>query len=261
MKEFQKYHKSSKYVSFEWEDIQQNNLVMVGNDVLDPAHYVDTESFVINQIIKNSQGNDITYALLYTDQGKKILPCLVARFKVGVATREFGGCIANEIIMNAMFAVIMVIIVIKYSMALLFQWFIARRLITPGGRSNWFLAWRSVRGGNDDPINHPSHASVYEYSSHGSNESVSNRQLNNTRSDIVNIALYTVMLVTCYSEGEEGLRTTMDSLSNTTYSKDHKVNYVHTKAKREKETKINFLDIFCNCRWIDHRSWGREINT
>ena len=93
---------------------------MVGNDVLDPAHYVDSESFVINQIIKNSQGNDITYALLYTDQGKKILPCLVARFKVGVATREFGGCIANEIIMNAMFAVIMVIIIIEYSMALSF---------------------------------------------------------------------------------------------------------------------------------------------
>ena len=38
-------------------------------------------------------------------------------------------------------------------MACLFQWFISRRLTKPGGRSNW-LAWRSIKGGNDDPANH-----------------------------------------------------------------------------------------------------------
>ncbi|KAI8149806.1 chitin synthase-domain-containing protein [Fennellomyces sp. T-0311] len=35
--------------------------------------------------------------------------------------------------------------------------------------------------------------------------------------------LYTFMVVTCYSEGEEGLRTTLDSLANTDYPASHKV--------------------------------------
>ncbi|CAG8642842.1 12913_t:CDS:2, partial [Ambispora leptoticha] len=35
--------------------------------------------------------------------------------------------------------------------------------------------------------------------------------------------LYTIMLVTCYSEGEAGLRTTMDSLASTEYSDKHKL--------------------------------------
>lgn len=34
------------------------------------------------------------------------------------------------------------------------------------------------------------------------------------------------MLVTCYSEGEEGLRTTMDSLAQTTYSSKQKIFFV-----------------------------------
>lgn len=35
--------------------------------------------------------------------------------------------------------------------------------------------------------------------------------------------LYTFMVVTCYSEGEDGLRTTLDSLANTEYPSTHKV--------------------------------------
>ncbi|KAI9312740.1 chitin synthase-domain-containing protein [Dichotomocladium elegans] len=35
--------------------------------------------------------------------------------------------------------------------------------------------------------------------------------------------MYTYMVVTCYSEGEEGLRTTLDSLANTDYPSSHKV--------------------------------------
>ncbi|KAI8057612.1 chitin synthase-domain-containing protein [Syncephalis plumigaleata] len=34
---------------------------------------------------------------------------------------------------------------------------------------------------------------------------------------------YTILLVTCYSEGEEGLRTTLDSLANTDYPQSHKL--------------------------------------
>lgn len=257
--------------------------------------------------------------------------CAIARFGVGVMQTDSGGCIASNIIMNLMFAVIISMIVVRYLMAILFQWVISRRLVKPGGRSNW-LAWRSVQGGNADPKNHirgpynnysmrnqsSSNMTTPKASPHGtgsgiftqqpasyqvpkyptprsssvfnssttlqrplsttlappptlpsgnpnrnssanvpSNHNLGHYQSNNpvqlhsstslatsrssssitapvspvphqqhhqpASSEIVQTELYTCMLVTCYSEGEEGLRITMDSLAETTYSNKHKV--------------------------------------
>lgn len=172
-------------------------------------------------------------------QGKAARRCLQARYKVGIMETETGGCIAEKIIMDLMLGVIIAMIAVRYSMALLFQWVISRELIKPGGRSNW-LAWRSIKGGNDDPANHnpgpynqyppmqmqQSTASFNSGSSRATplSEASSAMGLGGARSDIVTTELYTVMLVTCYSEGEEGLRITMDSLAETTYSNKHKVN-------------------------------------
>ncbi|CAO3646157.1 unnamed protein product [Cunninghamella blakesleeana] len=47
-----------------------------------------------------------------------------------------------------------------------------------------------------------------------------------SNTSIVETELYTCLLVTCYSEGEEGLRTTLDSLAETTYSKKHKIYFI-----------------------------------
>jgi chitin synthase len=40
------------------------------------------------------------------------------------------------------------------------------------------------------------------------------------------VDFYTLLLVTCYSEGEESLRTTLDSLAATTYRDDRKLLFV-----------------------------------
>lgn len=193
----------------------------------------------VDTALRNNGGNDASYAILYS-AGKATRDCLLARYRAGSMETETGGCIARTIVMNIMFAVIITIIVVRYSMALLFQWIIAKRLVKPGGRSNW-LAWRSIKGGNDDPANHipgpynnygpmrvagtnSSAASLSSASSRtNSSTNASVTGLGGNRTDIVSTELYSIMLVTCYSEGEDGLRTTMDSLAETTYSKKHKV--------------------------------------
>ncbi|KAI8925108.1 chitin synthase-domain-containing protein, partial [Entophlyctis helioformis] len=38
--------------------------------------------------------------------------------------------------------------------------------------------------------------------------------------------MYTIMLVTCYSEGEAGIKGTLDSLADTDYPDDHKLLFV-----------------------------------
>lgn len=204
------------------------------NDTAIFGDYVDTT-------LKAGQGKDVSYQLLYEPAGSQARDCLVARFSSGMMESDTGGCIAAQIIMNLMLIVIVAMIVVRYSMALTFQWFIAGRLVKPGGRSNW-LAWRSIKGGNDDPANHiPGPYAYYNPNNYaGTSNSSSSSSLSSRRSDnmdgaatttatpssgMIKAELYTIMLVTCYSEGYDGLQTTMDSLARTTYSNKHKVTY------------------------------------
>jgi chitin synthase len=188
-------------------------------------------------ILKNGRGNDASYSLLNNPQTKDAIPCLLARYQVGVISTENGGCIAANIIMNVMIAVIIAVVIIRYLMALIFQWFIASSLVKPGGRSG-FLSWRSKAGGNDDPANHiRAPTNIYNNAAMQSSSSSINSSRDNSPTaspslsavdlkpgvDIVATKLYTILQVTCYSEGEESMRTTMDSLANTTYSNKHKV--------------------------------------
>ncbi|CDS10376.1 hypothetical protein LRAMOSA03052 [Lichtheimia ramosa] len=241
-------------VAFEWIDLRPNgeddlgdtDLVVLGDSVLNLTKYINANTpffgDTVDTALRNNGGNDASYAILYS-AGKATRDCLLARYRAGSMETETGGCIARTIVMNIMFAVIITIIVVRYSMALLFQWIIAKRLVKPGGRSNW-LAWRSIKGGNDDPANHipgpynnygpmrvagtnSSAASLSSASSRtNSSTNASVTGLGGNRTDIVSTELYSIMLVTCYSEGEDGLRTTMDSLAETTYSKKHKCFFV-----------------------------------
>lgn len=225
----------------------------------------------VDRLLRATRGNDASYILVASPQGRSARQCLVARYAVGAMETESGGCIANSIITKVMLAVIISLIVTRFSMALLFQWVIARRLVKPGGRSNW-LAWRSIRGGNDDPANHTpgpynnyipmnpipnpyrgSTATLGSLSSaRGASPSPNSSLVDSDchpPSDIVQKELYTCMLVTCYSEGEEGLRTTMDSLAETTYSKKHKVpkmDYFFTPAVELLSSRVD-IDILRDC--------------
>ncbi|RCH91194.1 hypothetical protein CU098_009243, partial [Rhizopus stolonifer] len=224
------YSNNGNYLSFEWMDIRPHNLGLIGNTVVNLTHYLDDSILLpgIGKTIQSNRGNDMTYALSYTKAGKHVQACLLARYSAGIASEEVASCIADNIIMVVLFIVILIIIAIRYSMACLFQWFISHRLVKPGGRSNW-LAWRSIKGGNDDPANHiPGPYNDYRFMTDSARMPNSSSQINtiSNRTDIVHTKLYTVMLVTCYSEGEEGLRTTMDSLASTTYSDKHKIFFV-----------------------------------
>ncbi|KAI9497320.1 chitin synthase [Zychaea mexicana] len=254
LRELQAFASSTGTIGFEWADLRpggvdtlgQTDLVVLGDIVLNITKYIDenTQFFGedIDTALRATRGNDGSLAVMYSG-GKTTRDCLLARYTVGNMETESGGCIANTIVMNMMLAVIVTIIAVRYSMALLFQWVISKRLVKPGGRSNW-LAWRSIKGGNDDPANHiPGPYNNYGpmNAARGSSASVSSGasssrgpqseqssafNLGNNPTDIVSTELYSVMLVTCYSEGEDGLRTTMDSLAETTYSKKHKCFFV-----------------------------------
>ncbi|KAI8073128.1 chitin synthase-domain-containing protein [Gongronella butleri] len=242
---------SKGYLAFDWEDLRpkgtdslgDTNLVLVGDSVLNLTRYVNTDiqffGAQVDKVLQAGRGNDISYSLLASSAGANARQCLVDRYSIGIMEVDTAGCIASQIIMTTMLVVIVAMIVIRYSMALMFQWIIASRLVKPGGRSNW-LAWRSIKGGNDDPANHvPGPYNNYAQLDHlrASSSSIASSRATPTSeaglstaavlpNNIVSTELYTAMMVTCYSEGEEGIRTTMDSLALTTYNKKRKAFFV-----------------------------------
>ncbi|CAO3677614.1 unnamed protein product [Rhizopus stolonifer] len=238
------YGSHGNIIGFDWVDLKSQNgqnLALIGDSVVNLTDYITSSNLYfgqqVDQAIRQNLASDLSYALMNSRGGREARQCIVARYKVGIMETETSGCIAQKIIMDLMLVVIIVMIAIRYAMALLFQWFISSRLIKPGGRSNW-LAWRSIKGGNNDPANHlPGPYNNYGVSSITSlGSSTANSSRNPTseqssatgiaRSDIITTELYTVLLVTCYSEGEEGLRITMDSLAETTFSNKHKIFFV-----------------------------------
>ncbi|KAI8069424.1 chitin synthase-domain-containing protein [Gongronella butleri] len=326
-------------MTFQWDEFNDpmpySNMVLLGNTVVNLTRYFhayDKKTFGgnVDSVLHQAINRDASYGVMYNPNGDQVMDCLSARYGVGVMQTDSGGCIASTIVMDLFFAVIIVMITVRYLMALLFQWFISRRLVKKGGRSNWLFAWRSVQGGNNNPENHipgpynnytlnssavsqnhpygqgaasPASSAAlpqrplsmpYQYprfpsprqsstslnrlsrpnlptfdsnsslsaprppvtvsppqpplpSGASTSSSTSSAQEASTLgvhhsgiieshalspsitpvpSDIVQTELYTCMLVTCYSEGEEGLRITMDSLANTTYSNKHKIFFV-----------------------------------
>jgi chitin synthase len=204
-------------------------------------------------LLRNLQGQDASYLLTSISDGKNARNCLNARYAAGVISSDSMGCIADDIIVDVMLAVIIGLIVVRFTMAVVFSWFIAGRLTKPGGRSQGVLAWRSVAGGNAEPDRHrPPPESRYAVaagnypdpsgstSSLGGDSSASASASDSpaplvaapkpkappkpkSSSQIVDTRLHTIMLVTCYSEGKASIKTTLDSLASTTYSRKHKV--------------------------------------
>lgn len=212
-------------------------------------------------LLRNLRGQDASYLIASIGEANAARACLAARYTAGVISSDTMGCIADQIIIDVMLAVIIGLIVVRFTMAVVFQWFIAGKLTKPGGRSGGVLAWRSVAGGNADPNQHrPPPENRYGLSSNYPAPSNSSSSLNTSTlradsstvraessssasltkaiespkprpvatpkgssSEIVDTRLHTIMLVTCYSEGHSSLKTTLDSLAATTYSRKHKV--------------------------------------
>ncbi|KAG2185441.1 hypothetical protein INT44_002232, partial [Umbelopsis vinacea] len=186
-------------------------------------------------VIRQARGQDASYLFSSWSQVQQAEACMNARYYSGVISSDTMGCIISQLITSLMFAIIIGLIVVRFSMAAVFHWFVAPKLVKPGGRSGKILAWRSVAGGNNDPAIRRPPVMVSEGDSDTPppapvkvDRSFSTSSENTTMFDTASLdtQLYTLMLVTCYSEGEASMRRALDSLARTTYSNRHKVFFI-----------------------------------
>ncbi|GAB5590965.1 hypothetical protein Unana1_05865 [Umbelopsis nana] len=231
LKDLLNYYRSAAELSYDWYDLRpggmdqlhSSSLILLGENVLNVSQYINTGimfygTHTHNAIIQ-SLGNDMSLALSNWDDAKQAQNCLLARYRVGVIQTETGGCIASSLVMDIMLAIIITLIAVRYSMAIAFRWCIAGNLVKPGGRSGMFSR-RSRQSSNNDSSNWQT--ASYPYSS-PNRTSMSYAPTLEPKIDSSLDDLYTIMLVTCYSEGVLSLKSTMDSLAETHYSKQHKL--------------------------------------
>lgn len=144
--------RNSGEVYFTWADVknQTRNIMVYNGNVLDlnllewfntsqvsyPAQFDDLRN---NPAVR---GVDVTHAF-QSGPDKRLGQCLSEIIRVGSIDTETVGCIASKVVLYVSLVFILSIVMVKFLLALAFQWFFSRR----------FAASKSAMGGNSKKRN------------------------------------------------------------------------------------------------------------
>lgn len=133
--------RSSADVAFTWDDVKNNsrNLVVYSGNVLDLnlLNWFDDTKVTVPARFKelantNSPGNqairgrDVTRAFQSTGD-KAMAECFEEIIKVGTVDTDTVGCIASKVVLYVSLALILSVVVARFSLAIIFQWFISKQ--------------------------------------------------------------------------------------------------------------------------------------
>ncbi|KAF7720825.1 hypothetical protein EC973_005992 [Apophysomyces ossiformis] len=208
----------TRRVGYDWTQLAAPalaNFFVIDGTVLNMDPYINTypnplADDPLDTLIRNvlgqsfaEGGRDATKQFYRHDAFKAAIPCLMAKYAAGQIDKATPGCFAAGLVLFCSLFVVLSIVVARFFMALIFSWFLSRRLSRtppPASRSPSMIDMELAAMKNSPTA--PLHA----------REQI---QIGND--------LYTVMLITCYSENTEGIRATVESLSATDYPDDRKL--------------------------------------
>nr|CAG8518034.1 14835_t:CDS:2 [Entrophospora candida] len=210
---------TTKKVGFDWSQLAdlENHMVINGN-VLNLGPYTtanpkaipgDLMDTIIREVLDTPHkigGKDATRIFFNKPDLKAAVNCLVSKYYAGNIDKETIGCFTSTIFLYISLVVILGIVLVRFAMACVFDWFVSHRLaLKPKQRDNT-IGEKSIGA-----------ASVVPWTP-GTITVSKDMTMNQVGND-----LFTVLLVTCYSEGEEGLRCTCESMAATEYPDDRKL--------------------------------------
>ena len=221
----------------------------------------DTVDNAIRTILRRSGGatggRDATHMFESRSELKAMIPCLSDRYGQGVIDRETAGCFFSSVLLYVTLVVIFALVLVRFVMACVFSWFISWKLsktpkvVAGGKRWSPYLendvnnitptrprpAKRSPRKGVEmhemrevDPF--MDRWNLNTDSLNGTPTKSPSRGLLKKNPPKVDdwssptamaTQLYTILMVTAYSEGEQGLYGTISSLAETQYSDERKL--------------------------------------
>ncbi|KAJ1998432.1 hypothetical protein GGI04_005005, partial [Coemansia thaxteri] len=200
-------------IGYDWKDVSPGFFVINGH-VLNLSPYLLSTKTATNDILDevifsaaNKAQVDVSLLFQSTDEMKAAADCLVARFRAGDLAKDTPGCFAVNLFNYAALVVIGGIVLSRFIMAVIFQ---------------YFLSWQLVRRPPRSKVRPLSYNAAAPWSGKKPQTGGAATNLGKGEDD----ELFTVMLVTCYSEGEESIRGTCDSLCNTDFSDARKLLFI-----------------------------------
>jgi chitin synthase len=247
---------TSALVGYDWDNVAAlDNYFVIDGAVLDMNPYfnlhpntvpTDTVDAALRSVMAQTSSGGKDGTKLFTNRAdlKSAIPCLTQRYYAGNIDKITPGCFISQLFLYLSLTVILSLVLIRFAMACVFSWFLSKRLT--GSPSSSELNRPAI-----SPAVMPAGANVSIDSQHGTapwsgqdgnikkltKTGKSSRSLaasstgTDTPAPVMSLAqigaeLFAVCLVTCYSEGEDSLRTTLDSISLTDYSDHRKLLFV-----------------------------------
>ncbi|KAH8828497.1 glycosyltransferase family 2 protein [Flagelloscypha sp. PMI_526] len=242
---------------YSWEQVVNlTNYIVLDGAVLNLTPYfelhpnaigADAVDVALRAIISSNSvynGKDGTRIFFNSPDLHFTIDCIKSRYYAGNIDKIQPGCFVSSLILYIGLIVVLGLVMIRFVMACVFKWFLSHRLadnvssselnrsaispaVMPGGANisvdnrNGIAPWSAPGGkklGKGGPKSTRSYASSTTLTNDGPSTTMSLAQIGSE--------LFAVCLVTCYSEGEDSLRTTLDSISRTDYSDARKLLFI-----------------------------------
>ncbi|THH17879.1 hypothetical protein EW146_g3036 [Bondarzewia mesenterica] len=254
-----KLENMTRPVGYDWGQVDGlANYIVLDGVVLNLNPYIklhptavpsDNVDLAIRTLLADGTGGrDGTRIFVSRSDVKQVMPCMIQRYAAGHIDKITPGCFVSQLVLYAGLIVILTLVFVRFIMACIFNWFLSERLagppdnntlnrsaispaVMPEGANvsidnrNGTAPWAGPQGTKKLAKNAKGgKSSAYASSTTLSVQSDSAAPIMSLSQ--IGAELFAVCLVTCYSEGEESLRTTLDSISTTTYSDARKLLFV-----------------------------------
>jgi chitin synthase len=246
---------TGRMIGYDWDYVSAfKYYLVIDGSVLNFESYIrahpkpltnDTVDSAIRTVLSDQPttgGKDGTRLFYNRAELQQAVPCLVQRYYAGNIDKISAGCFISTLFLYVSLVVIMGIVLARFAMACVFSWFMSSRLVAAPKNLNRRVISPAVL---------PEGANINVDSKHGTAPwAVGAKKLpkpspksaksaaalialapSATTAPVISMAtigdeLFCVCLITCYSEGEDSIRGTLDSISTTTYSDTRKLLFV-----------------------------------
>ncbi|WFD19110.1 chitin synthase [Malassezia caprae] len=245
----------NKDIGYDWQDVMEskNRLLTIDGYVLNMNSYMarnpnPIDGDIVDATIRqhfsqaHDQGPDATRAFADTKEGTDAIPCLKQMYMAGRVNYKTAGCFVAELVLYVSLIVILGLVLARTLMAIWYAWVSSSRMASTPPMPGKMSAVGSKR---PRPISHlimPADAAANNadgvapwadkrvrasrvIAPEKLQDSTASLPSSMTANDIGNEP-FVVCLVTCYSEGMDGIAATLSSLSATEYPAGRKLIFV-----------------------------------
>lgn len=267
-------------IGYSWEQVaKMPGYLVIDGIVVNLSPYMaanpsaiagDEVDFAIRQVLRNqsTSGKDATMLFHHSGSTKAAIPCIQSRYLAGKIDKIAPGCFVASLFLYTSLTVILGVVFVRFAMACIFNWFISARLVRPPRdlARNAISPAVMPEGANMSVNNRTGTA---PWAAGGSKKlkqpRPNGKTLNSSSSTLVNggvgsdplinltrigAELFAVCLVTCYSEGEDSVRGTVESIASTNYSDARKLIWIvcdgmitgHGEKRSTPDVCVSMLD-------------------